>query len=130
MTWLGRDYRHVHIVASRNQWSAAAGRYDPRRDLVLTLDFGLRRQIEAAGGTVEYLDRLGEQAAMQENNFLAGAFFRTWHHDASGNDLFTARGIPFGFAFRIEMWSEFLGYVRLRASLEQLRRWAIRRFQL
>ena len=93
----------------------------PSQDLVLTFDFGLKYEIESIGGHAFYVDSLCSPDEMQKNNFLASEFFKKWHYDKTGNDIFTAQGVPFGFAFRIEIWSEYLYYVRLRANLEQLR---------
>ena len=114
-------YRNIWILDSRDYWLDSANSSDPYRDLVLTFDFGLKREIERIGGQVFYADHLCEQSEMQKNNFLAAEFFKKWHYDRCGNDIFTAQGIPFGFAFRIEIWSEYLFYVRLRACLEKLK---------
>ena len=117
----GKKYRNIYILESRNYWSHCAEAFVPDQDLVLTFDFGLKREIEGLGGTAFYVDSLCSPDEMQKNNFLASEFFKKWHYDKTGNDIFTAQGVPFGFAFRIEIWSEYLYYVRLRANLEQLR---------
>lgn len=114
--------RNVFIAGSRNYWSVQSIKYDPSKDLVLTFDFGLKREIEELGGEAAYIDSLCSPSEMQKNNFLASEFFKKWHYDQLGNDIFTAQEIPFGFSFRIEIWSEYLYYVRLRANLEQLRK--------
>jgi hypothetical protein len=116
-----KKYRNIYILESRNHWSDCAETFDPNQDLVLTFDFGLKHEIEGLGGTAFYVDNLCSPDEMQKNNFLAAEFFKKWHYDKTGNDIFTAQGVPFGFAFRIEIWSEYLHYVRLRANLEQLR---------
>lgn len=116
-----KKYRNIYILESRNYWSHCAEAFVPDQDLVLTFDFGLKREIEGLGGTAFYVDSLCSPEEMQKNNFLASEFFKKWHYDKTGNDIFTAQGVPFGFAFRIEIWSEYLHYVRLRANLEKLR---------
>lgn len=116
-----KKYRNIYILESRNYWSDCAETFDPNQDLVLTFDFGLKHEIEGLGGTAFYVDSLCSPDEMQKNNFLASEFFKKWHYDKTGNDIFTAQGMPFGFSFRIEIWSEYLHYVRLRANLEQLR---------
>ena len=116
-----KKYRNIYILESRNHWSDCAETFDPNQDLVLTFDFGLKHEIEGLGGTAFYVDSLCSPDEMQKNNFLAAEFFKKWHYDKTGNDIFTAHRVPFGFAFRIEIWSEYLHYVRLRANLEQLR---------
>jgi hypothetical protein len=112
-------FRHVFILESRKWWPVK--QYDPARDLVLTYDFGLHEEVKGLGGAVFFVDQICGQTEMQKNNFLATEFLKSWHYDENGKDIFTDQGIPFGFAFRIEMWSEYLFYVRLRANLEKLK---------
>ncbi len=118
---LKNTYRHILILESRDWWPSCREQFDPAHDLVLTYDFGLRQEVERLGGQALYIDHLLSQAVMQENNFLAYRFFRDWHLDQHGADIFTYRGVPFGLAFRLEIWNDFIFYVRNRISLEQLR---------
>jgi hypothetical protein len=122
VTSSNKSYRNIYIVASRSYWNDEATKCDPEQDLVLTFDFGLKHEIEGLGGDAFYIDSLCSPDEMQKNNFLAAEFFKKWHYDKAGNDIFTAQGVSFGFAFRIEIWSEYLYYVRLRANLELLRK--------
>ncbi len=119
---LNKAYRNIYIVESRAYWSQYIDDFLPDRDVVLTFDFGLKHQIEQCGGQSFYADSLCTREEMQQNNFLASEFFKKWHYDKNGNDIFTAQGVSFGFAFRIEIWSELFYYVRLRANLEKLRK--------
>ena len=116
-----KKYRFIFIVESRAYWNHRNENYSPGEDLFLTYDFGLKHEIESGGGDVFYVDSLCSQNEMQENNFLAAEFLKAWHYDKSGRDIFTAFGVPFGFAFRIEFWSEYLYYVRLRSNLEKIK---------
>lgn len=116
-----KKYQTILVLESRDYWTILAKEFYTNQDLILTFDFGLKREVEELGGEVYYIDNLCSPSEMQENNFLASNFFKKWHYDKYGNDIFTAQGIPFGFSFRIEIWSEFLYYVRLRANLEKLR---------
>lgn len=108
-------------MESRESWPAFLATFDSAVDVVLTYDFALRKQIEEVGGTAFYVDHLCEPLLMQENNFLTYDFFRDWHLDAKGADLFRYREVGFGFSFRIEIWNDFTFYVRNRLCLEQLR---------
>ena len=117
----GAEFRKIFIVESRTTWSAFGPLFDPTQDLVLTYDFALRKQIEELGGAALYVDHLCEQSLMQENNFLMYRFFRDWHLDANGADIFRYREVDFGFSFRIEIWNDYTFYVRSRLCLEQLR---------
>lgn len=108
-------------MESRASWPVFIASFDPALDVVLTYDFALRKQIEEVGGTTFYVDHLCESSFMQENNFLTYDFFRDWHLDAKGDDLFRYRDVEFGISFRIEIWNDFTFYVRNRLCLEQLR---------
>jgi len=113
-------YRYIYILESREFWTDCKGDFNPEEDLLLTFDFGLKNEVELLRGSSFYVDHLCGRSEMQQNNYLAAEFLKRWHYDALGKDIFTFNGIPFGFAFRIEIWSEYLFYVRLRANLQKL----------
>jgi hypothetical protein len=94
--------------------------YDPATDLVLTYDFGLRKEIESTGGEAHYVDRLVDPAVMQAQNKEIYRFLGEWHRDAEGNDIFKHLGVPFGFAFRLEFWNDYVFYVRACLCLERV----------
>lgn len=114
-------FRNIFILDSRNWFASCQDKFDPTTDLVLTYDLALKHEIASMGGQAFYVDHLIDNQAMQENNFLIYDFFRTWHFDAEDKDIFTYKGVPFGFSFRIEFWNDFVFYVRARLCLEKLR---------
>lgn len=122
-----RKFRNVLILESRSWWHRHFGQFDPATDVVLTYDFGLKKEVESLGGLAYYIDHLVDQQTMQENNFRAYRFFKDWHLDSHGNDLFSYRGVPFGFAFRLQIWNDYTSYVRNRICLERLRELAYER---
>ncbi|TKB95372.1 MAG: hypothetical protein E8D41_01045 [Nitrospira sp.] len=73
------------------------------------------------GGQAYYVDHLVDHEVMQENNFLIYEFFRTWHLDTEGKDIFVHGGVPFGFAFRLDIWTDFVFYLQSKICLETLR---------
>lgn len=117
-----KQYRNIYILESINHWKICSETIELERDLILTFDFALKFKVEKNGGTALYIDKLCSSVDMQKNNFLAAEFLRKWHFDRLGKDIFTENEISFGFAFRIEIWSEYIYYVRLRCNLEQLRK--------
>jgi hypothetical protein len=119
---LDKAYESIYILESRMYWTNNTKHFNLEKDLILTFDFGLKRDIECLGGDAFFVDALCAPADMQKNNFLAAEFLKRWNYDKTGNDIFTSQGVSFGFAFRIEIWSEYLHYVRLRANLELLRK--------
>ena len=114
-------YRNILILDSRDWWESCKSQFEPEKDLVLTYDFGLQREVARLGGRAYYVDHLIDKQTMQENNFLIYEFFREWHLDAEGKDIFEYRGVPFGFSFRLEIWNDFVFYARTRICLEVLR---------
>ena len=116
-----RKYGNILVLESRVWWAPCRGQFDPARDLVLTYDLALKKEVNLLGGVAFYIDHLVDKQRMQENNFLAYKFFRDWHLDASGADIFTFREVPFGFSFRLQIWNDYISYVRNRICLERLR---------
>lgn len=112
-----RDLRHIFLAEDRDRWRSCPFDYDPKRDLVLTFDFGLKREIEAAGGKAEYLDHLVAPEVMERYNHEMYAFFAAWHYDQAGEDIFAYRGLKVGNAFRIEIWNDVTYNSRLFISL-------------
>lgn len=111
------DYRNIFILDSLVWWDEQKNQYDPSLDLILTYDFGLKKRIIELGGEAYYIDHLLDPDTMQANNFLIYDFFRDWHFDADGKDIFIHNGIPFGFSFRLEFWNDFTFYSRIRLCL-------------
>lgn len=116
-----KNYNNIYIVESRGNWPTFSKNYTSKKDLVLTFDFGLKHLIENCGGDVNYIDSLCSADEMQKNNFITAEFLREWNYKKNGSDIFTFDQVPFGFAFRIEFWSEYLFSIRLRANLEKLK---------
>jgi hypothetical protein len=116
------QFRKIIIADSRNLFSVDNHSYEPLTDLVLTFDFALKKDVEKIGGIALYLDHLCSQDMMQENNFLMYQFYKDWHYDRNGKDIFSYRNIDFGLSFRIEICQDFIYYGRLRLCLSQLKK--------
>ncbi len=118
---IGQKYRRVLILESRNWFAACREQFDSTRDLVLTYDLALKLEVDGLGGQALYVDHIVDREVMQENNFLIYKFFRDWHLDSAGKDIFTYRDVSFGFAFRLDIWNDFVFHIRTRLCLERLR---------
>lgn len=118
---LKAQYRNIYILESRGWFRAIEHEYDATTDLVLTTDFALRKEIASKCGDACYVDHLRASEEMEEANFQVYEYFRNWHLDANGADLFSYCGIDFGFSLRIEMWTDLTNYARSRLCLERLR---------
>jgi hypothetical protein len=117
---LRTHYRTVFIVDGRERFSAVSAQYDPAVDLVLTYDFGLRRDIEHRGGDVAFIDQLLDADSLQDDNLRLYRFFERWHLDADSEDIFTHEGVPFGFSFRLEFWNDFIFHARTWLSIQRV----------
>lgn len=126
----GRGFRNVFIFESLDGWSVIDPNFDPKLDLVLTYDFALRKHVVESGGVAHYIDHLCDQLSMQENNYLIYRYFRDWHIDSGGYDIYRYKNVDFGFSFRIEIWNDFTFYVRSRLCLEQIRSLEFQRIYL
>ena len=117
-------YRKIIIADSRDWFNDLSVDYSIKCDLVLTYDFGLKEKIEQLGGCVMYIDCLVDRDIMQDNNFRVYRFFGAWHLDEKGSDVFSYKGIAFGFALRLYFWTDYLFYARCRLCLSQLKGWS------
>jgi len=115
------EYRFIFIVDSIKWWDWIGENIDAKRDLVLTFDFALKVLLESKGVTVHYVDRLVESQTMHENNFIVYDFFKKWHYDSNGKDIFLYKNIPFGFSLRLEIWNDLTEFVRLYLCLSSLK---------
>jgi hypothetical protein len=114
------QFRKIIIADSRNLFSVNNHSYEPLTDLVLTFDFGLKKDVEKIGGIALYLDHLCDQEMMQENNYLMHQFYKVWHYDRNKKDIFSHKNVDYGLSFRIEIYQDFIYYGRLRLCLGQL----------
>ncbi|MBT5935167.1 hypothetical protein [Sulfurimonas sp.] len=118
---LDTKYRNIFIIDSMSYWKEDND-YNSKTDLVLTYDLELHKAISILGGNVFYIDHIVDSNRMQKNNFLIYKFFKNWHFDRTGNDIFVYKDVPFGLALRLEYWNDFTTYIRLYLSLSCLKK--------
>jgi len=117
---LRKQFENIFIIDSKVLFEGSRLVFNLQNDLFLTYDFALKKHIEDLGGNVKYLDHLVDADTMQENNYLIYKFFKNWHYDKDGNDIFTFKNVPFGFSFRLDFWNDFVFYTRLFLSLKYI----------
>jgi hypothetical protein len=113
-----KKFNNIFIIDDRAHWSFVSSIYDSSKDLILTFDFGLHKEISDSGGQVFFIDHLCDQDVMQEENKNIYKYFNRWHLDSEGKDIFTYHGLDFGFVFRQEIWNDFTYTIRLFLALE------------
>ncbi|MFB9213651.1 hypothetical protein [Vibrio sinaloensis] len=111
----------IYIVDSKYLFEGVENQVSFENDLILTFDFALMKYIEGVGGKSLYLDKLQEPNYMHKENHNIYGFFKDWHKDENGNDLFNYKGCDFGISFRLEYWNDFVYLCRLIINLSVLR---------
>jgi len=117
---LKKQFENIFIIDSKILFESNQLVFNLQNDLFLTYDFALKKHIEDLGGNVEYLDHIVDLETLEANNYLIYKFFKDWHYDKDGNDIFTYKNIPFGFSFRLDFWNDFVFYIRLFLSLKYI----------
>jgi hypothetical protein len=98
------SFDNIYIIDSFNLLNQIEFNID--KDLCLTFDFALVNHIKNKGGNILYIDNLIESETMNQNNFKFYEFFKKWHYDLNGRDIFVHKEIDFGFALRLEIWND------------------------
>ena len=119
---LKESYRRIFIVDNHSFWCEHVNSYDVEVDLVLTYDLGLYKFIQNLGGEVRYTDHLVDSDRMDENNYRVFDFFKNWHLDSNGKDIFNFKGVPFGFSFRMDIWNDLVYCSKLYICLSLLKK--------
>ena len=119
---LKESYRRIFIVDNHSSWCKHVNSYDVEVDLVLTYDLGLYKFIQNLGGEVRYTDHLVDSDRMDENNYRVFDFFKNWHLDSNGKDIFNFKGVPFGFSFRMDIWNDLVYCSKLYICLSLLKK--------
>ena len=117
---LSPSYRYIFIVDSLAQWELVSNKYEIKKDLVLTFDLDLKKELSSLNNEVYFIDHLVSQVRMQKNNFLIYDFFKNWNKNKFGEDLFVFKNVPFGRSFKLDFWNDYVNYIRIYLSLKQL----------
>ncbi|MBF0594726.1 MAG: hypothetical protein HQL22_07145 [Candidatus Omnitrophica bacterium] len=112
---LRKTYRNIFLVEDRNFWESCPFDFDREKDLVLTFDHALLRQMTSLGASAAYLDHFIKPESLEALNHQTYDFFAAWYLDSAGQDIFLYEGINAGLAFRVELWNDVTFSVRLIA---------------
>nr|BDT26851.1 hypothetical protein BHI3_03170 [Bacteriovorax sp. HI3] len=114
-------YRNIFIVTDRSYEEDFLHLYDSQHDLVLTFDFAVHKKIKEQKGEVHFLDHLLDPQVVESENINIYRYFKKWHLDKNGRDIFNYNGLDFGFVFRQEIWNDFTYSIRLLINLRVLK---------
>lgn len=120
MTVLGKSYRKIFYIPSRDHLIRVQNQIAFTEDLILTFDFSVKKLVEISGGVCEYIDKLVPAKIMHKNNFLLQEFIEKWNFGPNNQDLFVYKGVKFGRSFQIEFISELFSVVRLAEGIFRL----------
>lgn len=99
-------YSRICIVEDRNMWNACTESFDKTRDLILCVDFGLKKELQDSGYNVEFIDHLVTNTILEELNYTMHNFLNNWFKDANGADLLKYRGLDLGDAHLLYIINE------------------------
>jgi hypothetical protein len=99
------SYNNVFIIQDRNWWERCKNDFNIENDLLLTIDFGLKNEVEKAGGNVEYLDHFIETEYLEKLNYKLLDFLWNWDK-AADPETFKYKGIYFGDSFLINILND------------------------
>ncbi len=112
---------YLYIIESRKYLSESLLNLISKSCYVLSLDFFVINKLQKLGIECEYLDKYFTADEGQKNNQIICDFLRNWNLDEGGRDLFSWKGVDFGSALKVFIWSDIVGYVRLRLALQKIR---------
>jgi hypothetical protein len=98
-------YKILYIIENRNYWHLVKDEIDIKHDLVLTIDFAVKKDVEKIGGSVEFLDHLADPIYLNEMNYKLHHFIDNWFI-ADGEDVFKYREINFGNSFKLNILND------------------------
>jgi len=81
------SFENVFIVDDRNKWNSCILKCNKELDLVLCVDFALKKQLKDEGFNVAFLDHLVDENVLNSINLEMNTFLYKWCKDAGGQDL-------------------------------------------
>lgn len=99
------QFKTVFILENRSYWHAIKDNFDKDSDLVLTIDFSVKHEVETIGGNSEFLDHLPDNEYLDKLNYQMLDFLDNWYQ-VDGKDIFNYKGIDFGNSFKLNILND------------------------
>ncbi|SDM88117.1 hypothetical protein SAMN05421813_12716 [Daejeonella rubra] len=90
------SFKDIYIIENRACWTSYKDQCSISDDLVLTIDLGLKKDLERHGYHVTYLDHLVDQNILDKANFEIMEFLGGWYKDRLGKNLLEYNGYDIG----------------------------------
>jgi hypothetical protein len=90
------SFNAIYIIEDRNFWKPYADICSKEDDLVLCIDFGLKKQLEEEGYTVAYLNHIVHPDMLGKLNWEMHGFLNNWYKDDQGKDILEYEGFNIG----------------------------------
>lgn len=89
-------FNNIFIVEDRNFWPVCSISCNKETDLVLCIDFALKKHLLENGYNVEFLDHIADSETLEQLNIETHNFLNEWYKDNDGNDLLNYNGYSIG----------------------------------
>jgi len=86
-------FSKICIVEDRNMWNACSESFDKTDDLILCVDFGLKKELQDSGYNVEFVDHLVDNKILEKLNFEVYGFLNSFFKDKQGRDILNYKGL-------------------------------------
>jgi hypothetical protein len=100
------SYNNIFIIEDRNKWENCSLQCEKEHDLVLCIDFALKKELENQGYSVAFLDHLVDGNIMQQHNIEMHDFLHNWFRSSSGQSLLQYEGFDIGDAFLLNVLND------------------------
>jgi hypothetical protein len=101
-----RSYSNIYIVEDRNYWESCKPLCNRKDDLVLCIDFGLKKQLTEEGYHVEYVDHYQPKETFRELNVQMHQFLHKWHLDKQDKPMLMYKGYNIGDAMLLNILND------------------------
>jgi hypothetical protein len=96
INFLNRKFEKIFIVEDRNYWTSCFNFCNKETDLVLCVDFALKKQLREENYFVEFLDHLVDSIQLEKLNLEMHYFLNNWYKDKNGQDTLEFKGYNLG----------------------------------
>lgn len=96
LTITKKNYDNIFIVENRDNWRNISIYCNKETDLILCVDFGIKKELFSKGYNVEFLDHLTDSTMLEKLNYETHNFLNNWYKDENGNDILEYNGYNIG----------------------------------
>jgi hypothetical protein len=114
-------FNNIFIVEDRNFWPICSISCNKETDLVLCIDFALKKQLLENGYNVEFLDHLADSESLEKLNFETHNFLNEWYKDSDGKNLLNYNGYNIGDSLLLYLINDVIFFCHYFFNIIQLK---------